>query len=189
MGTFGALGLCLIYPLFPWVLASPTLITLIAIQVVVAAVFYCGYYACVPSFLAELFPSRRRATAFSITYCAGATRLRRGYAAGGQRAHQRRRAKFVLGGGNTSEFSAAWQAAVGWNPSGNQWPLRRLGWGDRITQRSFSYPVAARFSFRTGGTLTGGVTVSGLFKARSKVLRSWPSFRSFSIFRPNTSLT
>jgi MHS family proline/betaine transporter-like MFS transporter len=68
MGIFGALGLCLIYPLFLWVLASPTLFTLIAIQVVVATVFYCGYYATVPSFLAELFPTRRRTTGISITY-------------------------------------------------------------------------------------------------------------------------
>ncbi len=68
MGLFGALGLCLIYPLFLWVLAVPTLFTLIAIQVVVAAVFYCGYYATVPSFLAELFPTRRRTTGISIAY-------------------------------------------------------------------------------------------------------------------------
>jgi MFS transporter, MHS family, proline/betaine transporter len=35
MGLFGAIGLCVIYPLFLWVLAVPTLFTLIAIQVVV----------------------------------------------------------------------------------------------------------------------------------------------------------
>ena len=58
----------LIYPLFLWVLAVPTLFTLIAIQVIVATVFYCGYYATVPSFLAELFPTRRRTTGISIAY-------------------------------------------------------------------------------------------------------------------------
>jgi MHS family proline/betaine transporter-like MFS transporter len=68
MGIFGALGLCIIYPLFLWVLASPTLFTLIVIQVIVATVFYCGYYATVPSFLAELFPTRRRTTGISIAY-------------------------------------------------------------------------------------------------------------------------
>ena len=68
MGLFGVIGLCVIYPLFLWVLAVPTLFTLIAIQVVVAAVFYCGYYATVPSFLAELFPTRRRTTGISIAY-------------------------------------------------------------------------------------------------------------------------
>ena len=68
MATFGVLGFCLIYPLFLWVLAVPTLFTLIAIQVVVATVFYCGYYATVPSFLAELFPTRRRTTGISVAY-------------------------------------------------------------------------------------------------------------------------
>jgi MHS family proline/betaine transporter-like MFS transporter len=50
------------------VLASPTLATLILIQVIVALVFYCGYYATVPAFLAELFPTRRRTTGISIAY-------------------------------------------------------------------------------------------------------------------------
>ena len=68
MGIFGVIGLVLIYPLFLWVLASPTLATLIAIQALVALVFYCGYYATVPSFLAELFPTRRRTTGISIAY-------------------------------------------------------------------------------------------------------------------------
>jgi MHS family proline/betaine transporter-like MFS transporter len=68
MCLFGTLGFCMIYPLFLWVLAVPTLFTLIAIQVVVATVFYCGYYATVPSFLAELFPTRRRTTGISIAY-------------------------------------------------------------------------------------------------------------------------
>ncbi len=68
MGLFGAIGLCLIYPLFLWLLASPTLATLIVIQALVALVFYCGYYATVPAFLAELFPTRRRTTGVSIAY-------------------------------------------------------------------------------------------------------------------------
>jgi MHS family proline/betaine transporter-like MFS transporter len=68
MGLFGAIGLCLIYPLFLWLLASPALATLIVIQALVALVFYCGYYATVPAFLAELFPTRRRTTGVSIAY-------------------------------------------------------------------------------------------------------------------------
>ncbi len=68
MGLFGVLGLLAIYPLFLWVLASPTLPTLVAIQAIVALVFYCGYYSTVPSFLAELFPTRRRTTGISIAY-------------------------------------------------------------------------------------------------------------------------
>lgn len=51
------------------------------------------------------------------------------------------------------------------------------------------YPAAARLIFRTGGTATGGTVSSGLFKACSSASRSWPSFRSFSIFSPKTSLT
>jgi hypothetical protein len=61
-------GLLLIYPLFLWALASPTLLTLAAIQALVGLVFYCGYYATVPPFLAELFPTRRRTTGISIAY-------------------------------------------------------------------------------------------------------------------------
>jgi MHS family proline/betaine transporter-like MFS transporter len=68
MGLFGAIGLVLIYPLFVWLLASPTLGTLVLIQVIVALVFYCGYYATVPALLAELFPTRRRTTGISIAY-------------------------------------------------------------------------------------------------------------------------
>jgi len=41
---------------------------LIVIQALVALVFYCGYYATVPAFLAELFPTRRRTTGVSIAY-------------------------------------------------------------------------------------------------------------------------
>ena len=68
MGLFGAIGLLLIYPLFLWVLAVPTLGTLIAIQMIVALVFYCGYYSTVPALLADMFPTRRRTTGVSIAY-------------------------------------------------------------------------------------------------------------------------
>ena len=68
MFLFGGIGLVLIYPLFLWVLASPTLGTLVAIQALVALVFYCGYYSTVPALLAELFPTRRRTTGVSIAY-------------------------------------------------------------------------------------------------------------------------
>jgi MHS family proline/betaine transporter-like MFS transporter len=68
MGLFGVLGLLLVYPCFLWLLASPTLATLVVIQAIVALVFYCGYYSTVPSFLADLFPTRRRTTGVSIAY-------------------------------------------------------------------------------------------------------------------------
>jgi len=68
MFLFGGIGLLMIYPLFLWVIASPTLGTLIAIQALVALVFYCGYYSTVPALLADLFPTRRRTTGVSVTY-------------------------------------------------------------------------------------------------------------------------
>jgi MHS family proline/betaine transporter-like MFS transporter len=68
MSLFGVICLLLFYPLFLWVLASPTIGTLIAIQMIVALVSYCGYYATVPAFLSELFPTRRRTTGISIAY-------------------------------------------------------------------------------------------------------------------------
>ena len=68
MGLFGTLGLVLIYPMFLWVNAVPTLATLATVQAVTSLVFYCGYYATVPAFLAELFPTRRRTTGISIAY-------------------------------------------------------------------------------------------------------------------------
>jgi MHS family proline/betaine transporter-like MFS transporter len=68
MGLFGGIGLAMVYPCFLWLLASPTLSTLVAIQALVALVFYCGYYATVPAFLADLFPTRRRTTGVSIAY-------------------------------------------------------------------------------------------------------------------------
>lgn len=68
MGIFGVLGLLIIYPLFVWLLVVPTLTTLILIQMIVALVFYCGYYATVPALLADLFPTRRRTTGVSIAY-------------------------------------------------------------------------------------------------------------------------
>jgi MHS family proline/betaine transporter-like MFS transporter len=68
MGLFGTLGLLMIYPLFRWLVAAPSVATLVTIQALLALVFYCGYYATVPAALAELFPTRRRTTGVSISY-------------------------------------------------------------------------------------------------------------------------
>ncbi len=68
MATFGVLGLVMIYPLFRWLIAAPSIPTLVAIQALIALVFYCGYYACVPAALADLFPVRRRTSGVSIAY-------------------------------------------------------------------------------------------------------------------------
>ena len=68
MSTCGVLGLLMIYPLFRWLIASPSIATLITIQSLIALVFYCGYYACVPAALSDLFPARRRTSGVSIAY-------------------------------------------------------------------------------------------------------------------------
>ncbi len=68
MAISGAIGLVMIYPLFRWLVADPSVATLVCIQVLVALVFYCGYYATVPAALADLFPTRRRTTGVGISY-------------------------------------------------------------------------------------------------------------------------
>jgi MHS family proline/betaine transporter-like MFS transporter len=68
MGLFGAIGMVMIYPLFRWLVASPHVETLIAIQALLALIFYCGYYSTVPVALADLYPTRRRTTGVSISY-------------------------------------------------------------------------------------------------------------------------
>ncbi len=68
MAIAGVLGLVIIYPLFRWLVASPSVATLVSIQALIALVFYCGYYATVPAALADLFPTRRRTTGVSISY-------------------------------------------------------------------------------------------------------------------------
>jgi MHS family proline/betaine transporter-like MFS transporter len=71
MWTFGGLGLVMIYPMFVWLIASPSVGTLAACQALLAVVMYCGYYATVPALLADLFHTRRRTTGVSISYALG----------------------------------------------------------------------------------------------------------------------
>jgi MHS family proline/betaine transporter-like MFS transporter len=71
MATFGAIGLVMTYPMFRWLVASPSVGTLVAIQAMLAFVLYCGYYATVPSLLADLFETRRRVVGVSIAYVMG----------------------------------------------------------------------------------------------------------------------
>jgi MFS transporter, MHS family, proline/betaine transporter len=68
MATAGVIGALIAYPLFLWLLAVPTVTTLICIQAILNAVFYCGYYATAPALLAELFPTRNRTSGVSIAY-------------------------------------------------------------------------------------------------------------------------
>jgi MHS family proline/betaine transporter-like MFS transporter len=71
MWTFGGLGLVMIYPMFVWLIASPSVGTLVACQALLAVVMYCGYYATVPALLSDLFHTRRRTTGVSISYVLG----------------------------------------------------------------------------------------------------------------------
>ncbi|WNJ88271.1 MFS transporter [Bosea sp. 685] len=71
MGTFAVLGLVMTYPMFQWLVASPSVGTLIAIQSMLALVLYCGYYATAPALLSELYQTRRRVTGISISYVLG----------------------------------------------------------------------------------------------------------------------
>ena len=71
MGTFGVLGLLMIYPMFVWMIASPSVWTLVACQALLALVMYCGYHATVPALLSDLFHTRRRTTGVSISYVLG----------------------------------------------------------------------------------------------------------------------
>jgi MHS family proline/betaine transporter-like MFS transporter len=71
MGIFGVLGLVMIYPMFVWLIASPSVGTLVACQALLAVVTYCGYYATVPALLSDLFHTRRRTTGISISYALG----------------------------------------------------------------------------------------------------------------------
>jgi MHS family proline/betaine transporter-like MFS transporter len=68
MATFGVIGLIIIYPLFRLLVAAPSTGMLVTIQVLIALVFYCGYYSTVPAALADLFVTRRRTTGVSISY-------------------------------------------------------------------------------------------------------------------------
>ncbi len=68
MAIAGVLGLVIIYPLFRWLVAEPSVATLVSIQALIALVFYCGYYSTVPAALADLFLTRRRTTGVSISY-------------------------------------------------------------------------------------------------------------------------
>jgi MFS transporter, MHS family, proline/betaine transporter len=71
MWTFGLIGLVMIYPMFVWLVASPSVATLVACQGLLALVMYCGYYATVPALLSDLFHTRRRTTGVSISYVLG----------------------------------------------------------------------------------------------------------------------
>ncbi len=71
MGVFSAIALLMTYPLFMWLVGSPTLTKLIVAQAMLALVLYSGYFATAPALLSELFQVRRRTTGISVAYVLG----------------------------------------------------------------------------------------------------------------------
>ena len=71
IGTLSAASiLVLIYPLFAWLAAEPTLATLLAVQIIIG-VLSAGYMGGLPALMSELFPARMRTTGLSISYSLG----------------------------------------------------------------------------------------------------------------------
>lgn len=71
MRFFSIVGLLMTYPLFVWLVASPSLSKLIVTQALLAFVLYSGYFAVAPGLLSDLFQVRRRTTGISIAYVMG----------------------------------------------------------------------------------------------------------------------
>ena len=59
-----------IYPLFAWLAASPTLMTLLMVQAIIG-VLMAGYMGGLGALMSELFPTRMRTTGLSISYAFG----------------------------------------------------------------------------------------------------------------------
>jgi MFS transporter, MHS family, proline/betaine transporter len=68
--TAGVAILLVIYPMFAWLAASPTLQTLLIIQAIIG-VLLSGYMGALPALMSELFPARMRTTGLSISYAFG----------------------------------------------------------------------------------------------------------------------
>jgi MFS transporter, MHS family, proline/betaine transporter len=62
--------LLLIYPMFAWLAAAPTLATLLWVQAILG-VLLAGYMGGLPALMSELFPTRLRTTGLSISYSFG----------------------------------------------------------------------------------------------------------------------
>lgn len=62
--------LLLIYPMFAWLAANPTLQTLLIVQAIIG-VLMAGYLGPLPALMSEIFPARMRTTGLSISYSFG----------------------------------------------------------------------------------------------------------------------
>ncbi len=59
--------LVLILPLFAWLIAVPTVATMVAVQLIYGTLLAC-YFATVPALLCDLFPTRNRTSGLSLGY-------------------------------------------------------------------------------------------------------------------------
>jgi len=72
MAVAGTAMLLLIWPLFYWLVAVPTVTTMLFVQAIYG-VMLTGYFANVPALLCELFPTKTRTTGLSLSYNIAAT--------------------------------------------------------------------------------------------------------------------
>jgi MFS transporter, MHS family, proline/betaine transporter len=59
-----------VYPMFAWLAAVPTVETLLSVQAIIG-VFVAAYAGAIPALMSELFPTRMRTTAMSVSYSFG----------------------------------------------------------------------------------------------------------------------
>ncbi|KIG02123.1 MFS transporter [Caballeronia concitans] len=71
LGTSIVMGLA-IYPMFAWLQASPTVMSLVVLQAA-AGILKAGYSGPMPALMSEIFPTRVRSTGLSIGYALGVT--------------------------------------------------------------------------------------------------------------------
>jgi MFS transporter, MHS family, proline/betaine transporter len=59
-----------VHPMFAWLAAVPTIETLLSVQAIIG-VFVAAYAGAIPALMSELFPTRMRTTAMSVSYSFG----------------------------------------------------------------------------------------------------------------------
>ncbi|OAG76112.1 major facilitator superfamily MFS_1 [Acetobacter malorum] len=71
MAVMAAAGGLMAWPLFHFLVASPSGLHLVLVQAFLVTTVYCGYYASVPALFAEIFLPRNRTTAIALSYALG----------------------------------------------------------------------------------------------------------------------
>jgi MHS family proline/betaine transporter-like MFS transporter len=70
MFTAALAVLLLSYPMFAWLVSTPTLLTLLIVQAVIA-VLAAAYLGPLPALMSDMFPTRMRTTGLSVSYSFG----------------------------------------------------------------------------------------------------------------------